>query len=298
MKKESHEFKTTITIIGYMLLVILGLLLGLLAIGSFEFEKLRQLLAAGVAASMMATGIAGIISYWIIAPQSAKHLDDVIKEAVGFPARILPERRYISERYAEFTKAAKNIDVLSMSLSAFCDNYPTEDLIKWIKYDEKNFRLLVLSPKSPIIEIRNMQENTDIRKKILDSFKKIKEIHDRAESDYRNNKKWNGSLEVRIYDNIPYLAYFRADAKIIVGLYYSHIRGTQSETILLQRGDDLMFKKLEGHFKKLWDGDKESFEDRLICTISNSKPNTFYAEGLVKDLVKHIKNVRYKIESK
>jgi hypothetical protein len=273
MHPQSSKRGKILPNLAYVFSMMLGLILGLLAVGSFNVDKFLSLLVAGISTSLIATGIVGLFTLWIIAPQNARRLEEMIKDAVGFPARILPERRFINKQYVELTEAADRIDVISLSLYAFYDNYPREKLVEWIKEKGKKFRVLVLSPEGRAAELRSMAENIDLGKKIRESLWQFQKICDRAESDLNKGSEWAGGLEIRTYDSIPYFAYFRADQQMIVGLYYSHVPGTQSEAILIQKGDGPIYDKMKGHFEALWDGTTPRGtppDNRQVCSISGS----------------------------
>jgi hypothetical protein len=127
-----------------------------------------------------------------------------------------------------------------------------------------------LAPSSGAASQRGREEGINLPNKIKDSIRQFHKICEHAKAEIRSHHTFKGSLEVRIFDSLPYFAYLRCDGSALLGLYYSHVPGIQSEVIRLQKGDSSAFAKVEGHFEKLWDepGDGgPTPESRRVCII-------------------------------
>lgn len=69
-------------------------------------------------------------------------------------------------------------------------------------------------------------------------------------------------------------AYLRCDDSVLLGLYYSHVPGIQSEVIRFHKEDGSIFTKIQGHFEKLWNEPGEGGVDpeaRRICLVEYQK---------------------------
>ncbi len=251
--KEGRDNINYPVVLG-VFLILIGIAAILLGTGIFRLAELRSILAAGIGASLIATGITAILTYYITAKHTARQLEDLIKGIVGAPARLLPEKRLIARQYYELTERAENIDIISLSLDAFVANYPLEQVINWVIDDGKEFRILVLSPDCESAKTRGEEEKTNLGHKIDSALNVLSGMCAKANEAISAGSKCKGSFEVRKYDGIPYLAYFKADHEMIIGIYYAHLPGTQSESIYIRREDSIVFEKMEEHFHCLWTG--------------------------------------------
>lgn len=247
----------------------LGIIAGLAVLGDFSAKAFVSLLGAGIAASLIASGISGLFALWIIGPQTARTVEETIRSTLGHPVHILSERRYLSQDFFMLTESARNVDIISLSLTSFVENTPLNSLLRWIA-EGRCFRLLVLAPSSGAATLRGREEGINLPNKIKDSIRQFHRICEHAKAEVKDHHTFKGSLEVRIFDSIPYFAYLRCDGSALLGLYYSHVPGIQSEVIRLQKGDSSAFTKVEGHFEKLWNELSEggaAAESRRVCII-------------------------------
>lgn len=143
-------------------------------------------------------------------------------------------------------------------MEVFINNYG-DDLVEWIVRQGKQFRLLVLKPDTPITKIRGTEERINLDSKIKAQVESIEGLSIKIKSAITNYGKCKGFLEIKFYEGIPYYAYFRADQEMIIGFYYSHLTGLQSECIYIQESDNPIYKKMTGHFEKLWGSTPEKW---------------------------------------
>jgi len=198
------------------------------------------------------------------------------------------ERSEMTKYYISWTEAANTIDIIALSMQAMLENYGDDRLIKWLKQGKK-FRVLVLSPGSTAAKVRGEEEGIPLQRKIVTQIKRLKSIYERARNQITGERKRHlGSLEVRFYDGIPYFAYFGSEREIVIGLYYAQKKGLQSEAFLVDVKSPI-YENLQCHFDALWDRQDKggtSFEDRLICVISESKLHFMKLNTLGKTLVR------------
>jgi hypothetical protein len=177
-------------------------------------------------------------------------------------ACFLRERRFLADLYNEEGAKAKEVDVIALSMEGLLSHYAQADLIRWVADEGKRIRVLVLSPTALATVVRGSQ------------IKRLHVLYSRAMEQLKTyDGQCKGSFEVRSHDDIPYFAYFRADEEIILGLYYVHIDGLESEALRVSRTERLVHEKLRDHFEALWIGKTGSevpLEDRVICRISGS----------------------------
>lgn len=267
--RTPDNFRQLISVFVCIVLAMLGMIIGLGVLGDFSVDAIVSLLGAGVAASLIASGVSGLFALWIIGPQTARSVEEAIRSTLGHPVHILSERRYLAHDFSVLTESAKTVDIISLSLANFVENTPPNSLLRWIA-EGKCLRLLVLAPSSPMALQRGREEGINLPGKIKESLRQLQRICEQAKTEVKKHHTFNGSLEVRVFDSIPYFAYFRCDGSSLLGLYYSHVPGIQSEVIRLDKGSGSAFIKAEGHFEKLWNECGEgsiSPESRRVCII-------------------------------
>lgn len=179
----------------------------------------------------------------------------------------------MTKYYIRWAEAANKVDIITQSMQTILDNYGDDRLVEWI-IEGKIFRVLVLSPSSAAAKIRGKEEEIPLPNKIATQIKTLQRIYKRARKQVsEGRKKCLGSLEVRLYDGIPYFAYFGTEREIVIGLYFAHKKGLQSEVFLVDAKSPI-HDGFQSHFEALWNGQagtRMSPEDRLVCVISESK---------------------------
>jgi len=206
----------------------------------------------GLGVGLLGTAVAGTLTAWIIAPHSTEALQKAISKAIGAPAIVLPKRSLLSETYLKMMKEATEIEIVGLTLKAFFVSCSAQDIAEHIRQG-KHFKILLLFPDAYVTQIRQREEKaTDLVADIEASIRVIEGIFKNWQCRRRG---WHGSFEVRFYDTLPYLAYFRADEQFIIGFYYHHIVGHHSECILVRQKAILeqdIATNLEKHFGALW----------------------------------------------
>lgn len=181
------------------------------------------------------------------------------------------ERSRMTEYYIEAANSGSTIEIITLTLQVALENYGEDRFLKWIQ-EGKEIRILVLSPFSMAAKLRSREESNDesfLSNKIIKQVEVLKNLYNHAE-DLLEHKNYAGSMEVRFYEGIPYFAYFRTNNAMAIGLYYSHIKGLQSEVILVDT-KSTVYENMSAHFAKLWNKpDKKDRESMTVCVISKS----------------------------
>ena len=230
--------------------------------------------------SRIETPITSIIPQYFFGQQNNQPLIEQVMS--------LPERKFLTGNYVDWARTAKEIEIITLSMSYILDGYGDQELIGWINAG-KTIKILVLNPNASVTKLRGREEGIDLKRKILLQVQRLKKLCKESKKFIKNQEEssnaWNGftgSLEVRIYDGIPYFGYFKADNIMVIGLYYSHLTGVESEALRIQESETGIFKKMIDHFNSLWEGKSEKTEivDRRICKISGTKVEIF--EDVIK----------------
>jgi len=192
------------------------------------------------------------------------------------------QRRFMTSEYVKMAANAEQIDVVALSMSALLEN--ASDLAQWILNEGKTIRILVLAPSASAARIRGREEGIDLPSKIINQVEELQALYEKIQTELiEYNERCKGSLEVRFYDGIPYFAYFRADKEMIIGLYYSHLKGLESECLYIRTPEHPVYHKMLDHFDALWKGKAEigvSPEERVICRITHSESRFIDMEKL------------------
>ena len=201
---------------------------------------------------------------------------------------VLQERKFLTGNYVDWARTAKEIEIITLSMSYILDGYGDQELIGWIN-GGKTIKILVLNPNAYVTKLRGREEGIDLKRKILLQVQRLKKLCKESKEFIKNQEEssnaldgFTGSLEVRIYDGIPYFGYFKADNIMVIGLYYSHLPGVEAEALRIQESETGIFKKMIDHFNSLWEGKSEESDivDRQICKISGTKVEIF--EDVIK----------------
>lgn len=268
---DSARFRT----VSYFSLSLIGLILGLYIVGDFDFNELAALLGVGVAGSLIASGISGLFVQLIIAPQAARTVTAAVRSVVGHPARVLDERQHLNREFSELTEKGDNIDLISLTLTSFTENTHRKKLYKWIARGRKHIRIMLLSPDSIIGSRRGEDEGgVDLSRKIKESITRLSIFCEYARVKSGDGQKLKGSLEVRVFDSIPYFAYLRCDNVVMIGFYYSHVPGIQSEVLRIEESSHPVLAKTKRHFEKVWSSECPRLgtgEERRVCCIRNGE---------------------------
>ena len=188
------------------------------------------------------------------------------KERHGF--EYLAERGKLAKMYIDLSRQSKSIDIVALTLSCFVDNYQPHDLVDWMtREDAKHVRILVLDPNSCSAALRSRQEGISLKAKTLNALGQLRtSFLDRLRRDHSSIR---GRFEVRVYDEIPYMGYFKADKELIYGFNYPYLLGQQSDCLHLSAGgsDAQLYKNMTGAFEYLWG----RAAGAAVCVVSPKK---------------------------
>lgn len=193
------------------------------------------------------------------------------------------ERSHLSQYYVEQAGSAATIDMISLTLHSALENFGQGKFIQWIQTGKK-MRILMLSPNSAASKLRSREESSNegfLPAKIIEQIGALKSLHGRAERQLKG-QDYTGSLEVRLFDDLPYFSYFHTDKVMVMGFYYGHIRGLQSEALLIDEKSSI-HAKMQDHFNYLWNKpSKRGAPKTILCNIS--KGRTQFNHALVEAL--------------
>jgi hypothetical protein len=183
---------------------------------------------------------------------------------------VLPaERSLLAEDYLKYILSSAKIDMLALTLQSALEHFGQGRFIEWIK-EGKNIRMMMLSPYSAAAKLRSLEENPNenfLYNKITVQIKELKSLYTQAEEQLRNLIV-TGSLEVRLYDNLPYFSYFHTENVMVMGLYYVHIRGLQSEALSIDEKSSIHANMCK-HFEIIWAKSGNRSDPKMtVCTIS------------------------------
>ena len=182
------------------------------------------------------------------------------------------ERSHLSQYYLEQAGSAAAIDIIALTLQTALENFGEDKFIQWIQAG-KNIRILMLSPASTAAKTRSREESSNedfLPSKITEQVKALKRLHSRVERELKS-QDYRGSLEVRLYDDLPYFSYFHTDKVMVMGLYYVHIRGLQSEALLIDAKSSI-HAKMNDHFNALWiRSGKRGAQKMILCSIAKGR---------------------------
>jgi len=186
---------------------------------------------------------------------------------------ILEMRQYLTDLYVAKARKAKKIDLTTLTMETFLNAY-YENLPRWLA-DGKEIRVLCLAPNACATIVRGRQEQHPLDKKILLQHERLATLckNLKNKKDDGSLISVQGSLEVRVYDGMPYHAYFRADNEIILGFYFAHVTGLHSECLYLQKSQStssVLFERVKNEFDYNW---KESARRPMfsVCSIIDSE---------------------------
>lgn len=205
------------------------------------------------------------LSSIIVSSQSVEHGTSPDHEIIVLPT----ERSLLSEFYLDQIVCSTNIDIIALTLQTALEHFGSDRFIQWIK-DRKHIRILMLSPHSDAARLRGIEEDSNenfLVDKIILQIKALKSLYHQAEMEL-NQAGATGSLEVRLYDELPYFSYFHTDKAMVMGFYYVHIRGLQSEALLIDEKSSI-HAKMCSHFEKIWTRSGDSGAPKMtVCIIS------------------------------
>lgn len=157
---------------------------------------------------------------------------------------------------ASFNSATERINIIALTGEYFTNRY-REQIIRKIKEHYCVIQILILNPASDLWPFRYRDEDGNFSSREV-QIKAIETVQDRVRKTYLefndliDDKDCRGSLTVRYYDRIPYVAMYQADSTLIMGLYNSCDFGVRSHAIQVAMGSTLSLE-LQSHFNAVWD---------------------------------------------
>ena len=195
--------------------------------------------SSGLGVSLIAAAIVGFLYFFHYSVESS--LDDVkvfYKEWGILGAR---EDRSDAEYYRQLLQSAKErIDIMAISLARLQTDLG--DTLKEVGRRKVKIRLLVLNPSSAFVNARVKDEG------IPEAFNLGERIKTTAES---IKARRIPNLQIRYYDCMPYVNYFRCDSTLLVGPY---LAGKPSRTTitLLCDADSRFAAQFREHYERVW----------------------------------------------
>jgi hypothetical protein len=218
---------------------------------SVEVAELKKVILPGIGASLVAAGIVGVVTHIVIEPATARRLEMLIKSIVGAPARLLDERHMEATIFLELTESGERIDIMSLTLDAFVQSHNRRQVLNWV-VSGKHFRLLVLEEQGCAAMIRGMEEDDENLPQKIGRTLKILRARCRDSRRDIAGSQCKGSFEIRTHDGLPYFAYFRSDDEAVLGFYFRHLQGSQSEVLRIKKRESPVFGKARDHFERAW----------------------------------------------
>ena len=219
---------------------------GLIFMAGTFFAFRPDAIARGIGSSLIAAGIAGWVIFLYVFVSSAAADRLALIEAAGlrevFPRRSISIRNKYEER---LHKANQAIDVIGYGLRAL-----REDLgIEFPAWAQKaQVRILLIDPDFPnpnssISDLRDVEEG-----KPRDS---IRQDVRAFVSQCMDLILQNTRFQVRLYQAIPAINYFRVDDEAFWGPFFVGMPSRNAPTFLVGRSG-FLFAPLQAHFEKLW----------------------------------------------
>ena len=223
-----------------------------LLVGCLLFVLLDNELVRNVAAGLITAGITAVIFEGVLKDEVLGELRAYMKPTL----RLVGIRKEMDQTYLDlFEGAHKRIDIVALTSENLTRVYGSR-LKSKILTEPCDIRILSLDPESPLWQYR-LQEESDysheqIKTTIASSTEFLKGIANRIKDETDTQSDLHGSLVVKQHSNMPHFAYFRADSRIIIGLYYSFTVGLKSHAIVVEDQSSSLFRNLEQHFEAMW----------------------------------------------
>jgi len=126
-----------------------------------------------------------------------------------------------------------------------------EDIIIQKLRDESSIKMLLLDPRSDLIErlaIEEEREPKDFYRNLQEAFQTINKLYSLIKDIKFPHKT---QFSIRLYDKIPYFAYHQVNDKVILGFYFaSGLMHTSSAYKIIDNNTKIQFEK---HFESIYD---------------------------------------------
>lgn len=243
--REFNSYK--VVIIGVLVSIIIGLT-------SFVLDGDR-------ANSIFITLMSALITLGIDTVTRLRGLEGKIT-APGLEI-VSPRRtRYQSEFLRLKQEAKVNLDILGIGLNGAIEDFLKNQSLISNVFSGLHIRLLILDPRSSFVSQRAKEDgenNEVLEKRIQRSVAKtvhllkiLNNALDGARSSGIIDQRHLGSFEVRLYQYCPYIAVFRADTNLLLGLYLSTGVGFNHAMINVPGDEEETFSQIKNHFNEVW----------------------------------------------
>lgn len=233
----------------YLLVNTVVILLGSLVLTGLA----RNTAAFAVGTSLVATGVAGLVTFFYIRlnEDTTKRLN--VLANFGLIDAFEKRGFAIESEYNQLlAKASHNVDIIGFGLSSFLADY--KDVFESWK-QRFHVRILLIDPDCPEPHL-SFAHQREIEEGIPpDSMRKDVEKFISETRDLLGDGK-HGSFSIRLYRCLPAVNIFRIDDHLFWGPYLSKQLSRSSPTFLVRNGT--LFGILLSHFDRIWEDDKLS----------------------------------------
>jgi hypothetical protein len=133
---------------------------------------------------------------------------------------------------------------------------PAEKIIARRLSEAANIRIMFLDPRCDMISRLAKEENQSANELYSDLATTIG-ICERLYNSLKDHSYPSASLDIRLYDEVPYFAYHRVDDNVIAGFYFSSALGHSSAAYEIVDQQTRSF--LEGHFISIFERARETW---------------------------------------
>ncbi len=162
---------------------------------------------------------------------------------------LLNQRQELDYYYENLISNAKEINVIALSGQIFIEKLG-EIIIHKIKNEQCNIRLLILKEQSGVWKYRLKDDRGFTKENLHNDYLKVEQYFEKVKSDCL--PKPQGTLTVKAHSRLPYFAYCKCDAKMVLGFYLSHKRGSGSHAYVIEEKSPELYDSLNTHFHTLW----------------------------------------------
>ena len=208
MENKLKKFIRRYKYVANILICALGVI-GLFATKmAFSPDTVAYDIGLSISSSAVATSVISIILLFILPNES----DDEIELKTWGIVKVYSERGTATIGSNKLPR--NNLDFIAFGLKHFRAQFAnSEKLLDNIK-NGLHIKILTLHPESKYVKEQQQLENSDgLKGDITDLVEWVEKMRDRLSADCK------GSIEVRMYDNLPLNFYCRADSRIWVGPY-------------------------------------------------------------------------------
>jgi hypothetical protein len=237
----------TKTILGVLVSIIFGLL-------SFV---VTQDIPASILVSLMGTSIS-------LSIEIVTSLSDLTTSIKRKDVEVVSDQRSrYQHQFLQLKLNANNtLDISGIALDNALADFIQEPVLLRKSFTGLDIRLLFLSPSGAYVSQRAQEEGIDVeelREKLRETVRRSAKIYETLLRELRKSKKGGtnlrhniGSLEIRIFDALPYCTIFRSDDRLLFGMYLSYGKGFNLAMFEAHKDQIELRAQLDDHFNTLW----------------------------------------------